>query len=100
MSGNAADEPDFKLLAPDVAYLRLPTFDERNNQFIEQRLRRGPSPRAASASLIVDLRDNDGGNVTMAPLANWVDAKRVDRAEDTTRTRARRVSITRCGRAI
>jgi hypothetical protein len=67
------DEPDFKLLGADVAYVRLPTFTKTNTQLIEQRAGKWPKPTGKERVLIVDLRDNDGGDVAVEALDGWLD---------------------------
>jgi hypothetical protein len=85
LSGDSVDTPNFKILEPTVAYLRLPDFDVANGQIIEKRLGSWPTPTGRERVLIVDLRDNEGGSATFAPLAKWVDLHRTNRAENTHR---------------
>ena len=66
------DEPDLKLLAPDVAYARFPTFHKINTQLIEQRLPTWPRPTGKESVLIVDLRDNQGGDAAVEALDKWL----------------------------
>ena len=80
LSGAEHDEPNFVMLEPTIAYLRLPTFSEANGRLIEQRIEHWPKRTGNERVLIVDLRDNDGGNATLTPFAGWVDTRGVSRA--------------------
>src|SRR5262249_49316285 len=65
---------------PSIAYLRLPTFSKKNSQRLEAELGSWPKPTGRERVLIVDLRDNGGGDVAVEALQNWVDPKRLERA--------------------
>lgn len=80
LSGAVSDTPDFRILDSTVAYLRLPDFTEVNGQLIEQRIAGWPKYSGRERVLIIDLRDNGGGNATLQPLAGWVDTRGVSRA--------------------
>ncbi len=80
LSGETEDGPALKVLAPDVAYLRLPTFSKRSAQLLEQRQPSWPKPTGKEKVLIVDLRDNDGGDVAVEALAGWVEQARLEKA--------------------
>lgn len=81
LSRAEADEPLLERLDSTVAYLRLPTFSVQNGLLIEQRLPAWPKPNGADKVLIVDLRDNSGGNAALEALRNWVDVRRTQRAQ-------------------
>lgn len=85
LSGATVDEPNVKLLEPTVAYARMPTFNEKNAQLIEQRAAGWPEPTSAERVLIVDLRDNDGGTADFTPIARWVDERRTEPGQKTDR---------------
>jgi len=85
LSGATADEPDFKLLEPAIAYIRLPTFSKANSQLIEQRMGSWPTPTGSEKTLIVDLRNNGGGDANLETVARWIEVKRMNRAMATHR---------------
>jgi len=80
-----SDEPQLKLLVPTVAYMRLPTFTKRTTQLLEERAWKWMKPTDAERVLIVDLRDNEGGDVAVEALEKWVDLKRLEPAFSTHR---------------
>lgn len=82
LSSDAQDEPTLKHLGDAVAYLRLPTFNKKNSQLFEQRAPRWPKPNGKERTLIVDLRDNDGGDANFDALLGWVDDTRLKQAID------------------
>ena len=77
LSKETHDHPFLIHLAPGVAYLRLPTFSKQNAVDIEQHLAAWPKPTQEDKVLIVDLRDNGGGDVADEALVGWVDADRL-----------------------
>jgi hypothetical protein len=77
LSKETRDHPFLIRLAPGVAYLRLPTFSKQNAIDIEQHAAGWPKPTAEDKVLIVDLRDNGGGDVADEALAGWVDSERL-----------------------
>ncbi len=75
------DEPDLKVIK-DVAYLRLPTFSKENSQRIAERAPKWPKPSDKIKALVVDLRDNEGGDAAIEVLAPWVGEARLKAALD------------------
>ena len=82
LSGNMQDEPELKRLNDTVAYLRLPTFSKHNSQIFEERAPKWPKPAGKERTLIVDLRDNEGGDANFEALVGWVDETRLKQAID------------------
>jgi len=80
LSGAKEDGPALRIAEPSIAYLRLPTFSKKNSQRLEAELGSWPKPTGRERVLIVDLRDNGGGDVAVEALQNWVDPKRLERA--------------------
>ncbi|MGO8970169.1 MAG: S41 family peptidase [Myxococcaceae bacterium] len=77
LSGATRDHPFLVRLAPGVAYLRLPTFTKENAVDIEEHLSSWAPPMAQDRILIVDLRDNGGGDAAVQALAGWVELQRL-----------------------
>jgi Peptidase family S41 len=77
LSKETHDHPFVTRLAPGVAYMRLPTFTKENAIDIEQHLASWPKATAEDRVLIVDLRDNSGGDVAEEALAGWVEEDRL-----------------------
>ncbi len=77
LSGDAQDGHVLKLLTPQVAYLRLPTFFPANNIAISERKPSWPKPTGKETVLIVVLRDNSGGDINTDALDPWVARQRI-----------------------
>ena len=74
------DVPHMRMLAPDIAYLRLPTFSKVNAERMHEALPKWPKPKGRERLLVIDVRDNDGGDAAFEALSAWVDLKRVQSA--------------------
>lgn len=83
LSKEARDHPFLIRLTPGVGYLRLPTFTKQNAVEIEQHFASWPKPTSEDKVLIVDLRDNGGGDIAEEALAGWVDPERLKPAFET-----------------
>ncbi len=77
LSGATRDHPFLGRLAPGIAYLRLPTFTKENAVDIEEHSASWAAPTAQDRVLLVDLRDNGGGDAAVQTLAGWVDFQRL-----------------------
>lgn len=77
LSKQTRDHPFLTHLTPAVAYVRFPTFSKENAVEIAQHLASWRKPTAQDKVLIVDLRDNEGGDAAVEALAAWVDPERL-----------------------
>src|SRR5262245_35186686 len=80
LAGAKEDAPGLRIVEPSVAYLRLPTFSKKNTQRLEAEMPSWPKPSGRERVLIVDLRDNGGGDVAEEALKDWVDLRRLEKA--------------------
>lgn len=62
--------PVYTMLADGVAYLRLPTFTDANNEALRTVLSKA-TDLGKEKLVIFDLRGNDGGNAPSDILTNW-----------------------------
>jgi hypothetical protein len=62
--------PVYTMLANGIAYLRLPTFTDANNEALRTALSKA-SDLGKEKLVIFDLRGNDGGNAPSDILTNW-----------------------------
>jgi hypothetical protein len=71
------ERPRIRRLGEGVVYIRLPTFDWRNYQNVSAA--GWPQREAEDRVLIVDLRDNGGGNegYGLAVLRGWIDEQKM-----------------------
>ncbi len=65
-----AQKPVYQFLADGIAYLRLPTFTDANNEALRAALSKSPN-LGRERLVIFDLRGNDGGNAPQDILTNW-----------------------------
>jgi C-terminal processing protease CtpA/Prc len=80
LSSSERDEPLLKLLQPAIAYLRLPSFSKRNVETLRKVQPTWPRPTGKEKVLMVDLRYNEGGDMALEALENWVDSSRLQPA--------------------
>jgi hypothetical protein len=77
--------PVYTLLADGIAYLRLPTFTDANNEALRTVLSKA-SGLGKEKLVIFDLRGNDGGNAPSDILTNWFAESAVEIASGMTQT--------------
>lgn len=70
-------KPGAVRLTPEVDYVRLPTFMPANLQLVAKGRPSWPRPTSETRALIVDLRDNGGGNAPLDALDGWIGAGRL-----------------------
>ncbi|MBW2525763.1 MAG: hypothetical protein JRI23_16385 [Deltaproteobacteria bacterium] len=70
------DRPAYRRLGSHAVLVRLPTFSKENGERLRQDLPQWP-PRGAERVLVLDLRDNEGGDAAFAALLRWLDVERV-----------------------
>jgi len=73
LAGHAANEPSYRMLDETIGYLRLPTFTKPNNERLRQLLGQLPESAGREKLLIVDLRQNGGGDSAIEAMARWLD---------------------------
>lgn len=74
--------PVYKTLAGGIAYLRLPTFTDANNEALRAALSKATG-LGKERLVIFDLRGNDGGNAPSDILTNWFAESAVEIASAT-----------------
>jgi len=75
----SGSNPEVKLLSDGVAYARIPTMVPSGYQKIDEWRASWPKPTGKEKALVVDLRDNGGGEAGFGyqVLQGWVDRGRV-----------------------
>jgi hypothetical protein len=74
--------PVYTMLASGIAYLRLPTFTDANNEALRATLSKA-GDLGKEKLVIFDLRGNDGGNAPSDILTNWFAESAVEIASAT-----------------
>jgi hypothetical protein len=72
------DVPSFRSISSRIGYLRLPTFSKANGELLrvlEPSLRARPHQEEL---LVVDLRNNGGGDMRITAVGNWVRLRDAD----------------------
>jgi C-terminal processing protease CtpA/Prc len=69
----------YELLGDGIAYLRLPTFTDANNEALRSALSKAPN-LGKERLVIFDLRGNDGGNAPSDILTNWFAESAIEQA--------------------
>lgn len=72
--------PVYQTLGDGIAYLRLPTFTEANNEALRTTLSKA-SNLGKERVVIFDLRGNEGGNAPGDVLTNWFAQSAVEQAD-------------------
>ncbi len=72
-------KPVYRSLGGGIAYLRLPTFTDANNEALRATLSK-VSQLGKERLVIFDLRGNDGGNAPSDILANWFAESAIEQA--------------------
>ncbi len=73
LAGQSPDEPSYRALSGEIAYLRLPTFSKENGELLRKLVAGLPESAGHEKVLIVDMRSNDGGDEPIAALTRWLD---------------------------
>jgi hypothetical protein len=74
-----AQHPVYQSLGDGIAYLRLPTFTDANNEALRAALSKAPD-LGKERLVIFDLRGNDGGNAPSDILTNWFAESAIEQA--------------------
>ncbi|HEY4360825.1 MAG TPA: S41 family peptidase [Bryobacteraceae bacterium] len=85
LAGTAEDAPSFRVMSPEISYLRLPTFSKQNGELLRKLMAGVPESAGKEKLLIVDLRGNDGGDAPLEELSRWIDEETLRRASSFTR---------------
>jgi hypothetical protein len=75
----AAEHPVYQALGDGIAYLRLPTFTDANNEALRAALTKATN-LGKERLLVFDLRGNDGGNAPSDILTNWFAESAIEQA--------------------
>ena len=66
------DVPSFRSISPQIGYIRFPTFSKANVERIMKLEETLKGLKHDEEMLIVDLRDNGGGDNRIEALKNWI----------------------------
>lgn len=77
--------PVYQMLGDGIAYLRLPTFTDANNEALRAVLSKA-TDLGKERLVIFDLRGNDGGNAPSDILTNWFAESAIEIADGMTQT--------------
>lgn len=77
--------PVYQMLGDGIAYLRLPTFTDANNEALRSVLSKA-ADLGKERLVIFDLRNNGGGNAPSDILTNWFAESAIEIASSTTQT--------------
>jgi hypothetical protein len=75
-----AEQPSYRTVSERIGYLRLPTFSKQNNEALRRMLPSLPAAAGHEKLLIVDLRQNDGGDAAIEEIMRWVEPAAIKRA--------------------
>lgn len=79
VSPKLAQVPSYALLAGDVAYVRLPTFDDANNAALYAALTKVQG-LGSERIVLFDLRGNDGSSAPTDILSDWVAQSQIEQS--------------------
>jgi hypothetical protein len=74
-----SDVPSYRSFGDEIAYLRMPTFSDANNEKLRAVMASLPAGASRARVLVVDLRNNDGGNNALDVMARWYAQADLDR---------------------
>lgn len=77
--------PVYQMIGDGIAYLRLPTFTDANNEALRAVLSKA-SDLGKERLVIFDLRGNDGGNAPSDILTNWFAESAIEIADSISQT--------------
>ncbi|HLI95282.1 MAG TPA: S41 family peptidase [Candidatus Baltobacteraceae bacterium] len=80
-----SQRPVYQSIGDGIAYLRLPTFTDANNEALRTALSKAQN-LGKERLVIFDLRDNDGGNAPSDILTNWFAESAIEQAGSMTQT--------------
>lgn len=69
------DQPSYRSVSDGIGYLRLPSFYKENNELLRKLLPTLPESAGHERLLIIDLRQNEGGDGPFGQMTKWVDFK-------------------------
>jgi hypothetical protein len=70
----------YDTIAPHIGYLRLAAFTDAGDEALSKLLQSLPPSAGHEKLLIVDLRNNDGGNAPIGLLSRWVPESEISRS--------------------
>ncbi len=73
------DKPAYESWADGIAYVRMPTFSDANDDALRAALAKAPN-LGKERAVLLDLRGNEGGNAPMDLLTNWFAQSAIDQA--------------------
>jgi hypothetical protein len=74
-----AQPPVYETIGDGIAYLRMPTFTDANNEALRVALSKAQG-LGKERVLVLDLRGNDGGNAPADMLTNWFAESAIEQA--------------------
>jgi hypothetical protein len=74
-----SNEPSYRALGDGNGYVRMPTFSDSNNEKLRRVIEYLPRNAAQLRTLVIDLRDNDGGNNALDVMTRWYPQADLDR---------------------
>jgi len=72
------DVPSFRVVSPEISYLRLPTFTKANGELLRKLAPTLEKSAGKERLLIVDLRGNGGGDAPLNTLAYWIQPRAIE----------------------
>jgi Peptidase family S41 len=73
LAGQAWNRPSYRMLDEKIGYLRLPTFSKQNDELLRQLVSALPEGAGHEKLLVVDMRQNDGGDSMVEAMGRWID---------------------------
>jgi hypothetical protein len=73
--------PSYETIADGIAYVRMPSFTDANNDALRTALSKAPG-LGKERAVVIDLRGNDGGNAPSDVLNNWAAESAIEQAGD------------------
>lgn len=80
-----SQKPVYRTLENGIAYVRMPTFTDANNEALRQALSQA-AQLGKERVVIIDLRGNDGGNAPSDVLTNWFAESAIENAGSMSQT--------------
>lgn len=80
-----SQKPVYQWLGGGIAYVRMPTFTDANNEALRKALSGAPQ-LGKERLVILDLRGNDGGNAPSDVLTNWFAESAIEQASSASQT--------------
>lgn len=73
LAGQPWNRPSYRMLDENIGYLRLATFTKPNNELLRALLASLPESAGREKLLVIDLRQNGGGDSMVGSLDRWID---------------------------